>query len=225
MSHIFSTLVSVNQQENVYEIDDGIYVAGPKPEEYEINNVMPGSTDSKGILGVQIQTIIADLTDTDLFRSRDVICQNVNCIMRSAHGLSKSLSTAYPYGSVYLKNNDEKRNVLPDNLLREPGKCILKTSEDDRPMIANITGQTYFGKAVDNGGHQIEYLNKYGLYCGEKLTNYLKTDTLSQRIYWFEKGLKELKDKIEAIKSPLNIYFPKLIGCDSAGGDIKNIQI
>ena len=46
MSHIFSTLVSVNQQENIYEIDDGIYVAGPKPEEYETNKVMPGSTDN-----------------------------------------------------------------------------------------------------------------------------------------------------------------------------------
>ena len=202
ISHIFSTLISINQQENCYETSNGVYLPGPKPE-------------------VQIETVIADITDKTLFGNKDIICQQINCTMRTAHGWSKHIAMSYPYGSVYKQEMEGKRNVLPDNLLREPGTCIMKNAEDNSPSIANITGQTYCGKAIDNGGYQNIYLNKHGPLCGKKLTEYLKEDTTMKRLEWFEKGLQDLYSKINTTNTQLRIYFPKLIGCDSAGGSMN----
>ena len=96
IAHIFSTLISINQQVNTYETSNGVYLPGPKPE-------------------VQIETVIADITDKTLFGNQDIICQQINCTMRTAHGLSKSISMSYPYGSVCEQNLERKRNVLTDN--------------------------------------------------------------------------------------------------------------
>ena len=220
---LFSTLVSINQQVNVYKTNDDVYLAGPSPSKDKLNtNDKISQNISKPKV---IKTIIANLADKKLFKSNDIICQQVNCSMRTSHGLSRFLATSYPYGSVYLPDNPDKRNVLPDNLLREPGKCILKTSNDENsPIIANITGQFYCGNPTDKNGVQQIYQESYNSFIGNQLKFYLKADTAAQRLIWFQNGLDDLKNQIINTDKPINLYFPEYIGCKLAGGNQKDYK-
>ena len=223
--HIFSTLVSVNQQENVYESSNNVYLPGPSPNNNEKDEICPHRTQNCSGPGNRIKTVIADLADKVLFGKNDILCQQVNCSLRQSHGLSKFLEVTYPYGSVYLTKAQNKRNVLPDNLLREPGRCILNIPGDERsPMIANITGQFYFGKPIEQCGYQEKYLKKFGTFCGKNLIINMKNDTAAQRLIWFQKGLQEMYTQIKDIEGNLNIYFNEHIGCESAGGMPTNYE-
>ena len=145
--------------------------------------------------------------------------------MRTSHGFSKFLDNAYPYGTVYLPENPDKRNVLSDNLLRDPGKCILKNSNNENsPTMANITNKFYFGNPIDKGGHQNTYLKKYGKFCGEKLKFYLKTDTENQRLEWLKNGLSDLSKQINCTNAPLKLYFADSKICHPCLGDVTKLS-
>ena len=122
--------------------------------------------------------------------------------------LEKKIEMAYPYGSVYYKRN-EKNNVLPENLLRIPGKCSLNEDGncENSPIIANLTSQFYFGKPTDGGGFQTNYLKKYDKLYGNKFLQLMNSDTSAQRLIWFKECLQDLADKIKTKQRTRNIYF------------------
>ena len=156
-----------------------------------------------------IKTVIGDITDTSLFQNNDIICHQVNCSMRYSHGLSRTLEIAYPYGSIFQSKTENKKNVLPDNLLRKPGSCILGSEKTNNfPLIANLTSHFYFGKAADEGGFQSGYLKKFTGFYGQQFEDYMTKDTTTQRLIWFEECLKHLASQLEDKTSPLNLYFP-----------------
>ena len=209
--HLLSTLVSVNQQENAYisSKNDNIYVAGPRPncnftESCVYTNVKGSSPEMKK----NVKTIVADITDISMFNAADVICQQVNCSLRYPKGLEKKIEMAYPYGSVYYERN-KKNNVLPENLLRIPGKCLLKEGGncENNPTMANLTSQFYFGKPTDGGGFQRNYLKKYDKLYGNKFQHLMNNDTSAQRLIWFKECLQDLADQIKTKQGISNLYF------------------
>ena len=223
---LLNSLVSVNQQTNYYQDKLGNLVAGPAPNKSieSCRVTFHNSTQSPGD-DPNIQIVVGDLTNRTLFGKSDVICQQVNASTISAHGLARELENTYPYGTIYSKKIS-KRNILSDNQLRSLGTChLLGDDHPTNPYIANLVGQFFYGRAVDDKGKQEIYANKFADICTPIINKKLQEDTRGKRLIWFEAALEDLHQELihlEENQKPLRIFFPYRIGCTSAHGIHKD---
>ena len=88
------------------------------------------------------------------------------------------------------------------------------------PCIANIVGQFFYGRAVDDKGRQENYISKFSDKCSPDMIKWLKEDTKHNRLKWFREALDSLASSIqnEGEKKIMRIFFPYWIGCGTANG-------
>ena len=185
---LFNTLVSTNQQKNYFDGGNGFLVAGPPPDAIEVCNItLSRPTIDKH--NPKPITVVGDFTNRSLFAQGDIIAHQINACTSSSHGLGRILENSYSYGSVYSKK-ESKHNILPDNRLRSVGECILLHDQNpNNPHIANIVGQFFYGRAIDDRGRQEDYLSKFADKCSPLLGQQLKLDNKANRLGWFQKAL------------------------------------
>ena len=220
---IFNTLVSTNQQIHYFDGGNGLLVAGPAPDPVEVCNVtLSRPTIDK--LNTKPITVAGDLTNRFLFGQNDIIAHQINACTSSSHGLGRALENSYSYGSVYSKKVT-KDNILPDDRLRPVGECMLLHDQNpNNPHIANIIGQFFYGRAIDDRGRQEDYLSKFADKCSPLLRKQLSTDTKANRLRWFQRALDNLYNSIknkwdEGDNTIMRVFFPNLVGCANSHGD------
>ncbi|XP_042220149.1 uncharacterized protein LOC121864978 isoform X2 [Homarus americanus] len=183
-----------------------------------------------------LECITGDITDSTYRNSHIALAQILNCVAVKPHGLSQILATKYPYCNSYKSRRAiGTRNcaILEDR--PRPGniKICRPDSASSGPLVVNIFGQFYMGKARNQNLlskrliNQLQYSlstdpnlfkQKESLQSDQHLLAGIKEDTYPNRVDWFNEGLKQLVEKIPFEKIT-QVVFPYRIGCGLAGGN------
>ena len=220
---LFNTLVSTNQQIHYFNGGNGLLVAGPTPEPVETCNITLARPNMNGN-NPQPIIVAGDFTKRHLFGQGDILAHQINACTSSSHGLGRVLENSYPYGAMYSKKVN-KDNILADDLLRAVGECIiLHDKNPNNPHVANIVGQFFYGRSIDDRGRQEDYMSKFSDKCSPIFIQQLRQDTKANRVKWFQEALnslhRTLKDKWDnGDRTIMRVFFPQFVGCTSAHGD------
>ena len=87
---IFNTLVSVNQQTNYYEAENGFLQAGPAPEMHRICHISTND-NTQDMLNQDPIIVAGDFRERHYFSKGDILAQQINASTVTSHGLSKVL--------------------------------------------------------------------------------------------------------------------------------------
>ena len=220
---LLTSLVSVNQQNHVYQDDEGTWRGGPDPEPTRVGRVNL-CHNQQGPRGGELHRVAGSFRDKDRFGERDVLVHQVNGSEVSSSGLSETLERTYPYGSIYTRKKAKYRLLEPQDL-RPLGSCIFRRGEGPgRPGIASLVGQFFYGEAVDQGGLQDNHRKKYPDRCSPQILEHLSEDTRANRIKWFRQALAELtvtlRDRPLGPETPvLRVFLPYYIGSQGSRPD------
>ena len=173
-------------------------VAGPTPEPVEVCNITL-TRPNMNKKNPQPIMVAGDFTKRHLFGQGDILAHQINACTSSSHGLGRVLENSYSYGSMYSKKVT-KDNILADNLLRPVGECtLLHDKHPNNPHVANIVGQFFYGRSIDDRGRQEDYMSKFSDKCSPIFIQQLRQDTKANRVKWFHEALdslyRTLKDK------------------------------
>ena len=162
-----------------------------------------------------------------------IVIIGIECMLRKAGGLAKTIFKSFPYGSMYAgaltvekPNNEKLLGILRQRATtrRVPGKCTLKypLTRNPGPIIANLTIQYCPGKAIDNEGLQKVYLERHSQHLDDTLTSSILRDTEEYRLNWFTEALSDLRRQLtDNAITPAKIYIPRNIACGYANGCSK----
>jgi hypothetical protein len=145
----------------------------------------------------------------------DFIVQQCNCLTISAHGLSQTLATRFPYANPY----ENRRSIGGRNLAIEgdrdvPGtiKIFYDLRDISQPRIVCLFGQWRPGKI------QTPYFMNY--------PESSPPETSHQRELWFQEGWSRFIGFIRqaGYNRIVTVAVPYKIGCGLAGGSWERYQ-
>jgi hypothetical protein len=165
-----------------------------------------------------IKTINADL----LTAKEQFICQQCNCVTRKAHGLSKYISTMYPWANPYAIRPEKTPNCtsLPDI----PGTIV--ELNQDVAALSTHPDESIVNTHERMGNSSLTFLNFMAQWCPGKPKTFSKfypqdySDTVQNRKQWFQDCLDILDETDEYDE----VAMPYGIGCGLAGGDWNDYE-
>ena len=139
--------------------------------------------------------VIIDIINDDILNAKEsYICHQCNCVTKTSHGLSKSISNKYTWADVYkIRSKNEQQSDQPGTII-----------EFEHPIYPNnfhkvLCFISQIGPKKPNTYKKL-YLNTY-------------SDTYQNRKKWFQECLYILDEK-----NYKTIAMPYGIGCGLAGG-------
>jgi O-acetyl-ADP-ribose deacetylase (regulator of RNase III) len=140
----------------------------------------------------------------------DVIVQQCNCLTVYGKRLAAVISTALGVDLYKSRRRVGRKNLAVEEDRGIPGKCILVKNATKYPAkypakyVACLLAQFAQGKP--------------GIYNKDIVKHHGYKDNAVERILWFMEALIYLEKQIKE-NNFKTVAFPKLIGCNMAGGD------
>ncbi|MCY9308781.1 SLOG family protein [Bacillus inaquosorum] len=173
----------VNQCDVLIAVWDGHTTGGT------YNCVQYAKKKEVGIVFVNPNELIVEMTGDLLKSNCDVIMHQANCQSTMGSGIAKQIRNTFPKAYEV----DRQSSLSP---------------------LQKLGGYTF--AEVQNGTKQVEVVNLYGqLNYGSDFKQYTDYEALKNAICSYLKNRKDRKDDLQTIK----IGVPKYMGCVRAGGD------
>ncbi|XP_066976456.1 uncharacterized protein [Macrobrachium rosenbergii] len=163
-----------------------------------------------------------DITDDAYRRHTTIIAQVVDCAAVRPFGVSRILTGKYPFSSPYTA----RRRVGAFNwACREdraaPGSIAVYRPKGNDPLVASMFAQFYKGRSIEDNAlsqNVISQLRRVwrserekGLPSDDHFLEGLQSDTLENRVRWFQQCLRNLA-KFLRMAWVRKVVFPYMIG-------------
>ncbi|XP_064120837.1 uncharacterized protein LOC135225441 [Macrobrachium nipponense] len=163
-----------------------------------------------------------DITDDAYRRPTTIIAQVVDCTAMRPFGVSRVLAGKYPFASPYtVRRRVGAFNWACRECRAAPGSIAVFRPKGNDPIVASMFAQFYKGRNIEdnvlsqNVVSQLSRVSRSerekGLTSDDHFLEGLQSDTLENRVRWFQQCLGNLA-KFSRMAWVRRIVFPYMVG-------------